>query len=118
MPDSREAEELRALERLEDERTLFEPAATRVVQAVLERAKLDGRESPVVEIGSGGGQLRRWLPAPLLPAMVHTEREPAFVRRFRQRWEWPRYRATASAEGSLMSVEGVVLRDTLQGLQK
>jgi hypothetical protein len=36
----------------------------------------------------------------------------------RQRWEWPRYRASARAEGSLMSVEGVVLRDNLQGLQK
>jgi hypothetical protein len=27
-----------------------------------------------------------------------------------QTWEWPRYKATARREGSLMTVEGVVLR--------
>jgi len=74
----------RALERLQKERTLFEPAATRVVQAALERAGLDGSDWPVVEIGSGGGQLRRWLPDHLLPVMVHTEREPAFARKLQQ----------------------------------
>ena len=77
-----QAESLRALERLQNERTLFEPAAKRVVHAALERAKLDGSDGPVIEIGSGGGQLRRWLPDALLPVMVHTEREPAFARRF------------------------------------
>ena len=78
------AESLRALERLHGERTLFERAATRVVADALARAGLDGSDAPVLEIGSGGGQLRRWLPASLLPVMVHTEREPAFARSFRQ----------------------------------
>jgi SAM-dependent methyltransferase len=78
------SESLRALERLQNERTLFEPAATRVVHAALERAELDGSNSPVVEIGSGGGQLRRWLPDALLPVMVHTEPEPTFARKFQQ----------------------------------
>ena len=53
--DSREAESLRRLERLEAERPLFEPATRRVVEAALARARLDGSDSPVVEIGSGGG---------------------------------------------------------------
>ena len=79
-----EAENLRALERLQNQRTLFEPAAARVVDAALARAQLDGTDAPVLEIGSGGGQLRRWLPDRLLPVMVHTERDAAFVRRFQQ----------------------------------
>jgi SAM-dependent methyltransferase len=78
------AEGLRALERLQNARTLFEPAARKVVQAALERARLDGSDGPVVEIGSGGGQLRRWLPDPLLPVMVHTEPEAAFVQKFQR----------------------------------
>lgn len=79
-----DAENLRALERLESERTLFEPAAARVVHAAVARAGLDGSDAPVVEIGSGGGQLRRWLPDPLLRVMVHTEREPAFARKLQR----------------------------------
>jgi SAM-dependent methyltransferase len=76
------AAHLRALERLQGERTLFEPAARQVVAAAL--AHLDASKGPVVEIGSGGGQLRRWLPAGLLPAMVHTEPEAAFVAKFQR----------------------------------
>jgi SAM-dependent methyltransferase len=109
---------LRALERLHDERTLFEPAARRVVHAALERAGLDGRDAPVVEIGSGGGQLRRWLPAPLLPAMVHTEREPAFARAFRQREPHATVQVASAeslpfADGSVAGVLGLCVLDVV-----
>ena len=112
------AEGLRALERLQEERTLFEPAATRVVHAALERAKLDGSDSPVVEIGSGGGQLRRWLPGPLLPAMVHTESEPAFVRRFQQAVpqatvQVARAESLPCADGSVAGVLGLCVLDVV-----
>jgi hypothetical protein len=43
-----------------------------------------------------------------VPALQH--RIPQlFAAQAHQAWEWPRYKATARAEGSLMSVEGVVL---------
>jgi SAM-dependent methyltransferase len=110
------AESLRALERLQDERTLFEPAARRVVHAALDRAKLDGHDAPVVEIGSGGGQLRRWLPEPLLPVMVHTESEPAFVRKFQQAVpqatvQVARAESLPYADGSVAGVLGLCLLD-------
>ena len=113
-----QAESLRALERLQNERTLFEPAARRVVQAALERAGLDGSDSPVVEIGSGGGQLRRWLPDPLLPVMVHTEREPAFVRKFQQAVPHATVQVASAeslpyADGSVAGVLGLCVLDVV-----
>jgi hypothetical protein len=113
-----EAERLRALERLQSERTLFEPAAARVVQAALARAGLEGGAGPVVEIGSGGGQLRRWLPAPLLPAMVHTESEPAFARRLQQAVpqatvQVARAEALPYADGSVAGVLGLCVLDVV-----
>jgi SAM-dependent methyltransferase len=113
-----DAASLRALERLQDERTLFEPAATRVVQAALERAGLDGRDGPVVEIGSGGGQLRRWLPDAVLPVMVHTEREPAFARRFLQAVPDATVQAASAeslpyASGSVAGVLGLCVLDVV-----
>jgi hypothetical protein len=98
------AESLRALERLQNERTLFEPAARRVVRAALERAAVDG--SPVIEIGSGGGQLRRWLPDSLIPVVVHTEREPAFARKLQQ--AVPRATVQVASAESLPYVDGSV----------
>jgi SAM-dependent methyltransferase len=111
-------ESLRALERLQNERTLFEPAAARVVQAALARAEVDGRDGPVVEIGSGGGQLRRWLPASLLPMMVHTEREPAFARRFRQAVPEAMVQVASAgalpfADGSVAGVLGLCVLDVI-----
>jgi SAM-dependent methyltransferase len=113
-----DAEGLRALERLENERTLFEPALTRVVRAALERAGLAGGDSPVIEIGSGGGQLRRWLPAPLLPVMVHTEREPAFVRKLqravpRATVQVASAEALPYADGSVAGVLGLCVLDVV-----
>jgi SAM-dependent methyltransferase len=113
-----EAERLRALERLQSERTLFEPPAARVVQAALARAGLEGGAGPVVEIGSGGGQLRRWLPAPLLPAMVHTESEPAFARRLQQAVpqatvQVARAEALPYADGSVAGVLGLCVLDVV-----
>jgi SAM-dependent methyltransferase len=112
------AESLRALERLHNERSLFEPAARRVVHAALARAKLDGRDAPVLEIGSGGGQLRRWLPDPLLPVMVHTEREPAFVRKFRQAVPQATVQVASAeslpyADGSVAGVLGLCVLDVV-----
>lgn len=114
----RRADSLQALERLQDERTLFEPAATRVVHAALERAGLDGSAAPVVEIGSGGGQLRRWLPDPLLPVMVHTEREPAFARRFQQSVPHATVQVASAealpyADGSVAGVLGLCVLDVV-----
>jgi SAM-dependent methyltransferase len=100
------ADGLRALERLQRERTLFEPAARRVVHAALERAGLDGSDGPVVEIGSGGGQLRRWLPDRLLPVMVHTEREPAFARQLQR--AVPHATVQVAAAESLPYTDGTV----------
>jgi hypothetical protein len=112
------ADGLQALERLHERRTLFEPACRRVVQAALGRAGLDGGGGPVIEIGSGGGQLRRWLPDALLPVVVHTEREPAFVARLRQ--QAPRAVVqVASAEalpfsgGSVAGVLGLCVLDVV-----
>jgi hypothetical protein len=115
---SAHADRLRALERLQNERTLFEPAATRVVQAALARAGLDGRDAPVVEIGSGGGQLRRWLPRSLLPAMVHTESEPAFVRQFQQAVpeatvQVARAESLPHADGSVAGLLGLCVLDVV-----
>jgi hypothetical protein len=112
-------ESLRALERLQSARTLFEPATTRVVQAALERAGLDGSDGPVVEIGSGGGQLRRWLPAALLPVMVHTEHEAAFVRKFHQAVPHAAVQvASAQAlpygDGSVAGVLGLCVLDVVE----
>ena len=111
-------EGLRALERLQRERTLFEPAARRVVEAALEGAGLDGRDAPVVEIGSGGGQLRRWLPERLLPAMVHTEPEPAFVERFQQAVPQAAVQVAAAealpfADGTVAGVLGLCVLDVV-----
>jgi SAM-dependent methyltransferase len=103
---SAHAENLRALERLENERTLFEPAAKRVVEATLERAQLNGSDAPVLEIGSGGGQLRRWLPEALLPAMVHTEREASFVRKLQQ--AAPHARVLVASAESLPYADGTI----------
>ena len=103
---------------MQNERTLFEPAARRVVQAALERARLDGSDAPVVEIGSGGGQLRRWLPDPLLPVMVHTEREPAFVRKFQQAVPQATVQVASAeslpyADGSVAGVLGLCVLDVV-----
>jgi SAM-dependent methyltransferase len=113
-----QAESLRRLDRLEAERPLFEPATRRVVQAALARAGLDGSDAPVLEIGSGGGQLRRWLPGPLLPAMVHTEREPAFVRKFRQAEPDATVQVASAeslpyADGSVAGVLGLCVLDVV-----
>ena len=112
------AEGLRALERLQNARTMFEPAARKVVQAALERAKLDGSIGPVVEIGSGGGQLRRWLPDPLLPVMVHTEPEAAFVQKFQRAVpnatvQVASAQALPFADGSVAGVLGLCVLDVV-----
>jgi SAM-dependent methyltransferase len=117
-PRRAQAESLRALERLQNERTLFESAAKRVVHAALERARVDGSDSPVVEIGSGGGQLRRWLPDPLLPVMVHTEREAAFARRFQQAAPGATVQVASAeslpyADGSVAGVLGLCVLDVV-----
>jgi SAM-dependent methyltransferase len=113
-----QAESLRALERLQDERTLFEAAAARVVQAALERAGLDGSDGPVVEIGSGGGQLRRWLPESLLPVMVHTEPEPAFARKLQEAVPEATVQVASAeslpcADGSVAGVLGLCVLDVV-----
>jgi SAM-dependent methyltransferase len=113
-----QAESLRALEHLQAQRTLFEPAARRVVHAALDRAGLDGSGAPVVEIGSGGGQLRRWLPDSLLPAMVHTEPEATFVRRFHQavpdaKAQVASAQALPFADGSVAGVLGLCVLDVV-----
>lgn len=111
-------ENLRALERLQEERTLFEPAARRVVHAALARAGLDGGRGPVVEIGSGGGQLGRWLPDPLRPAVVHTEREAAFARKLRQAAPQATVQVASAealpyADGSVAGVLGLCVLDVV-----
>jgi hypothetical protein len=54
------------------------------------------------------------VPALGVPTLEH--RIPQLFRaEAHQRWEWPRYRASARGEGSLMTVEGVVLRDAVPG---
>jgi SAM-dependent methyltransferase len=103
---------------LQNERTLFEPAARRVVQAALERARLDGSHGPVVEIGSGGGQLRRWLPDALLPVMEHTEYEAAFVRKFQQAVPHATVQVASAeslpyADGSVAGVLGLCVLDVV-----
>jgi SAM-dependent methyltransferase len=113
-----QAESLRALERLHSQRTLFEPATRRVVHAALERAGLTRSGSPVVEIGSGGGQLRRWLPDSLLPAMVHTEPEAAFVRMLHQavpdaKAQVASAQALPFADGSVAGVLGLCVLDVV-----
>ena len=109
---------LRALQRLHEERALFEPAAKRVVQAALDRVKLDGSHAPVLEIGSGAGQLRRWLPEPLLPAMVHTEPEPSFVRKLKQAAPTATVQVASAealpfADGSVAGVLGLCVLDVV-----
>jgi SAM-dependent methyltransferase len=103
---------------LQDQRTLFEPAARRVVHAALERAQLDGSNAPVVEIGSGGGQLRRWLPDVLLPVMEHTEYEAAFVRKFAQAVPHATVQVASAeslpyADGSVAGVLGLCVLDVV-----
>ena len=113
-----QAESLRALEHLHGQRSLFEPATRAVVQAALERAGLDGSASPVLEIGSGGGQLRRWLPDRLLPAMIHTEPETAFVARFQRavpdaRVQVASAQALPFADGAVAGVLGLCVLDVV-----
>jgi SAM-dependent methyltransferase len=113
-----QADELRALEHLHARRTLFEPAARRVVQDALARAGLDGSHGRVLEIGSGGGQLRRWLPGPFLPVVVHTEREAAFLRKFQQSAPQAALQVASAAslpwaDGSVAGVLGLCVLDVV-----
>jgi hypothetical protein len=72
----------------------------------------------VVEIGSGGGQLRRWLPDSLLPAVVHTEREPAFARKLQQAAPQAAVQVASAdslpyADGSVAGVLGLCVLDVV-----
>lgn len=71
------------LAQLEQMRRLMAGLNRRVVGAVAGRFLPGGR---LLEIGSGGGQLRAWLPARLLPQLTHTEPSAVFLAHLRQRY--------------------------------
>lgn len=66
------------LSRLDIARQPWESASRRIVTAVLNRflPRLDG---PIVEIGAGDGQLRRWLPPMILHRVTHSEPSATFL---------------------------------------
>jgi SAM-dependent methyltransferase len=83
-PSPAEQVALRRLDSVRAQRRPFEHLSRTITHTTLERALPE--DGPVIEIGSGDGQLTARLPPALLPRVVHTEPFAAARREFRKRW--------------------------------
>jgi SAM-dependent methyltransferase len=92
-----DAELLAALALLRQRRAPYTELFKEIVAETLERFPLPPDQA-IVEIGSGTGQLREWLPAGVRERMVHTDPSDPALRALRQRAPDAKTRV-ASAEG-------------------
>jgi SAM-dependent methyltransferase len=113
-----DTELLAALALLRQRRAPYAELFKEIVAETLERFPLPP-DQPVVEIGSGTGQLRQWLPASLRERMLHTDPSEPALRELRQ-WAPDAKTRVASAEtlpfdaGTTSGVIGLCVFDAIR----
>ncbi len=108
---------LGSLDLLRRRRQPYADLIAEIVAATLDRwPPLAGL--PLVEIGSGTGQLREWLPAPLRERMIHTDPSEPALRALRERAPQARTRTAGAeqlpfADASTAAVMGLCVFDAI-----